>query len=199
MNRDEKRNRLREEALRRRDNIPPDVRSELSKHIIIRVIDWIEAHSIDAVMLYLSMRSEVETDGLLDYLLTHDKIALAPVMEMKHRTLVPYRVTNPKTDLARHRYGMLQPNRNSCPKFPANEIGLIVVPGVAFDIKGYRIGYGGGFYDRFLLKCPQTSWIGLAFAEQMIEDTLPQAWDVPLHCIFTESGNGCVSREEYDV
>ena len=188
MDRDEKRECIREEALRRRDNLSSDVRSELSKHITTRVIDWIEARSIDVVMLYLSMRSEVKTDGLLDYLLTRDKIALAPVIEVKCRTLVPYHVTNPKKDLVRHRYGMLQPNRNFCPKFPANEIGLIVVPGVAFDIKGYRIGYGGGFYDRFLLKCPQTTWIGLAFAEQMIEDTLPQAWDVPLHHVFTENG-----------
>lgn len=188
MNRNEKRKRLREEARRRRDTIPPDVRSKLSRRIIARVIDWIKAHPINAVMLYLSMRSEVDTDGLLEYLLTHDKIALAPVMEMKRRTLVPYRVTNPDTDLVRHRYGMFQPNRNSCPKFPANEVGLIVVPGVSFDIKGYRIGYGGGFYDRFLPKCPQAAWIGLAFEEQIIEDTLPQAWDVPLHCIFTENG-----------
>ena len=184
MTRDEKRQRIREETLRRRDSIPSELRRELSRIINTRVIDFIEKHAIDTVMVYLSMRSEVDTHDLLVYLLRTKKIALAPTLEAK--CLVPRRITNTVTELKRHRYGMLQPIQDICPKFPLNQIDLIIVPGIAFDLKKYRIGYGGGYYDRFLPKCPQATWIGLAFEEQIIQDILPQAWDVALHCVFSE-------------
>ncbi len=193
MSRKQRRKRLRTKAIRRRDNIPLPVRSEWTMQITQHVIDWIETHSAHAIMLYLSMRSEVETYRLIDYLLTHARIVLAPVTDMKECTLTPHSVTNPRTELVRHRYGMRELNPKICPAFPLDQIDLILVPGAAFDPKGYRIGYGGGFYDRFLPKCPQAKWIGLAYEAQIIEDTFPEVWDVPLHQIFTE--NGCVILE----
>ena len=113
MEKDEKRECLREEALRRREKLPSHVQCKLNRRIAAGVVGWIEENSIDVVMLYLSMQSEVDTQGVFNYLLTHHKIALAPVMEMKRRTLVPYRVTNLDVDLVRHRYGMFQPDRDS--------------------------------------------------------------------------------------
>ncbi len=193
MSQEKRRKRLRAEAIRRRDQIPPDVRANLSRGIINCVIDWIEMNPVTAVMLYLSMRSEVETDELLDYLLAHSKIVLATVADLKQRTLTPHRITNPRAELVLHPYGMREPNRETCPAFPLEQIDLILVPGAAFDPKGYRIGYGGGFYDRFLPQCPQAVWMGLAYQTQMIADIFPQAWDIPLHHIITE--NGDVRRE----
>lgn len=180
----ERRQHIREEALRRRDSIPPELRHELSRIINTRVIDFIEMRAIDTVMLYLSMRSEVDTHNLLVYLLHTNKIVLAPTIEAKR--LVPRRITDASTELRRHRYGMLQPRQDVCPKFPLNQIDLIIVPGIAFDLKKHRIGYGGGYYDRFLPKCPQATWVGLAFEQQVIQDILPRAWDVALHYIFSE-------------
>ena len=180
---------LRAELIRKRDSIRPALRSELSQRIINRAIDWIEDNPVNAVQLYLSMRSEVETDGLLDYLITHEKTALAPVTDTHRRILTPYRISTSKTDFVSHPYGMREPNRKTCPSYPPDQIDLIIVPGVAFDRKGHRLGYGGGFYDRFLPQCPQAVWIGLAYAAQLIEDTLPKPWDVPLHLIVTEDGS----------
>ena len=53
---------------------------------------------------------------------------------------------------------------------------------------GYRLGYGKGFYDRFLANCPHAIPIGLAYQIQVVEDTFPQVWDVPVKHIFTETG-----------
>ena len=186
MNQRQERERLRTEVLRKRDSIPPSVRAELSRRIVDHAINLIEMSRANAFLIYLSMRSEVETGGLLDYLLVRNKIALAPVMRMKQRTLTPHRIVDAKKDLVLHPYGMYQPNRETCPPFPLNQIDLIFVPGVAFDPKGYRIGYGAGFYDRFLPQCPQAVWVGLAYEEQIVTDTYPQTWDVPLHQILTE-------------
>ena len=161
MNQKQEREQLRAEALRKRDSLPPNVRTELSRQVVDRAINWIEVNRADVVLIYLSMRSEVETGGLLDYLLAQNKIVLAPVMRMKQRDLTPYSIVDAKKDLILHPYGMYQPNKETCPPFPLNRIDLIFVPGVAFDLKGYRIGYGAGFYDRFLPQCPQAVWIGV--------------------------------------
>lgn len=187
MNAKQERERLRTEALHKRDSIPSNVRAELSRQIVDCAISWVNTNRANTVLTYLSMRSEVETDGLLDYLLTQNKIALAPVMDMKRRTLTPYRIVDAQKDLLLHPYGMYQPNRETCSPFPVDQIDLIVVPGAAFDPQGYRIGYGAGFYDRFLPRCPQAVWIGLAYDVQIVADTLPQPWDVSLHRILTES------------
>ena len=187
MNWKQERERLRAEALHKRDKIPPSVRAELSHQIVNCAIDRIEANRADAVLTYLNMRSEVETDGLLDYLLAQNKIVLAPVMDAKQRSLTPYRIIDAQKDLVLHPYGMYEPNRETCPRFPLERIDLIFVPGIAFDLKGYRIGYGAGYYDRFLPRCSQAVWIGLAYDAQIVPNTFPQTWDVPLHQILTES------------
>ncbi|MCY3550648.1 MAG: 5-formyltetrahydrofolate cyclo-ligase [Candidatus Poribacteria bacterium] len=181
------RKRVRTETLHRREALISEERARLSQRIVNSVSRWIQREGFDSVMLYLSMRSEVETTDLLEGLLNSGKQVCAPVINTEQVKLTPRRVQNPKTELVRHRYGMLEP-KDACPIFPTEHLQLIVVPGIAFDRKGYRLGYGKGFYDRFLTKCPHAIPIGLAYQIQVVEDTFPQAWDVPVQHIFTETG-----------
>ena len=181
------RKRVRTETLRRREVLTSEERARLSQRIVNSALCWIQREGFDSVMLYLSMRSEVETTDLLEGLLNSGKQICAPVINTEQVKLTPRRIQNPNTELIRHRYGMLEPN-DACPIFPTEHLQLIVVPGIAFDQKGYRLGYGKGFYDRFLTKCPHAIRIGLAYQIQVVEDTFPQAWDVPVQHIFTETG-----------
>ena len=181
------RERVRAETLRQRDGLAPETRVVFSRQIVDAVMDWIQSEGFDAVMLYLSMRSEVETDGLLERLLHAGKHVCAPVADTDQNRLIPRRIQGSKTELVRHRYGMLEPN-NTCPIFPSVKLQLVIVPGIAFDSKGYRLGYGKGFYDRFLAECSHAIPIGLAYQVQVVEDTFPQVWDVPVKHIFTETG-----------
>ncbi|MYA72083.1 5-formyltetrahydrofolate cyclo-ligase [Candidatus Poribacteria bacterium] len=180
------RERVRAETLRQREGLVPEVRAVFSRQIVDSVMRWIESESFDAVMLYLSMRSEVETDDLLEKLLHAGKHICAPVVDTDQNRLIPRRIQDAETALVRHRYGMLEPNP-ACPIFPISQLQLIVVPGIAFDCKGYRLGYGKGFYDRFLAICPHAIPIGLAYQIQVVEDTFPHVWDVPVKHIFTET------------
>ena len=180
------RKRVRTETLRRREALTPEARTRLSQHIVDSTMRWIQREGFDFVMLYLSMRSEVETTGLLERLLNSHKQVCAPVVDTEQLELIPRRIQSQKTELVRHRYGMLEPNA-TCPIFPTEHLQLIVVPGIAFDRNGYRLGYGKGFYDRFLMKCPHAATIGLAYQIQLVEDTFPQAWDMPVQHIFTET------------
>ena len=178
---------VRAETLYRREALTSEERTRLSQHIVDSTMPWIQREGFGSVMLYLSMRSEVETTGLLEGLLNAGKQVCAPVVNTEQLDLVPRRIRNLKTELVRHPYGMLEPNE-ACPIFPTEHLQLIVVPGVAFDRNGYRLGYGKGFYDRFLMTCPHAVAIGLAYEMQFVEDTFPQEWDVPVQHIFTETG-----------
>ena len=146
-----------------------------------------ENSSFDAVMVYLSMKSEVETGELIETLFSQGRQIIAPVVGTKSGQLIPRCVQNLEKDLVKHHYGMLEPNEN-CPIFSPDKLQLIFVPGIAFDLSGYRLGYGKGFYDRFLPSCPNAVTAGIAFQAQLVEDTYPQPWDIPVHHIFTEEG-----------
>ena len=181
------RERVRAETRHRREALTSEERMRLSQRIVDATARWMQREGFNSVMLYLSMRSEVETTGLLEELLNSGKQVCAPVVDTEQLELIPRRIQNLKTGLVRHPYGMLEPNA-TCPIFPTEHLQLIVVPGIAFDRNGYRLGYGKGFYDRFLAKCPHAVAIGLAYGIQLVEDTFPQAWDVPVQHIFTETG-----------
>ena len=192
------RERVRAETLHRRDGLTEEAQTTLSRSIVNSVATWTQSEGFDAVMLYLSMKSEVATFDLLDLLLHQEKIVCAPVVDTRQLELTPRRIRNPKTELVRHRYGMLEPNA-TCPIFPIAQLQLIIVPGIAFDPNGYRLGYGKGFYDRFLAKCPNAVSVGLAYQMQIVEDTFPQAWDVPVQHIFTEKGRIAISSQQSAV
>ncbi len=180
------RKRVRTETLHRREALSSEERTRLSQRIVDSTARWIQREGFDTVMLYLNMRSEVETTDLLEGLLNSGKQVCAPVVDTGQLELTPRQIQNLKTELVRHPYGMLEPNE-TCPIFPTEHLQLIVVPGIAFDRNGYRLGYGKGFYDRFLMKCPHAIAIGLAYRVQLVENTFPQAWDVPVQHIFTET------------
>lgn len=185
---------IRSEIAQQRDSITPSQRTMLSKQIISNLSEWIEQQeksgygfTFDAVMVYLSMKSEVETWKLVETGLKQDRKIIAPVVDTNSGNLIPKRIQNLDNDLIRHTYGMFEP-KDSCPDFPPDKLQLILVPGLAFDRKGYRIGYGKGFYDRFLPSCPNAVTVGIAYQLQIVDDTYPQPWDVPVQHIFTEHG-----------
>ena len=184
----QKRESLQAETLQRREQLPPELRATLSQRIVAHCVDWMQSEGCpEPVMLYLSMRSEVETIGLLEQLLRAGRQICAPVVDMRNRQLIPRQICDVETTLVRHPYGMLEPKAN-CPMVSPSELRLIFVPGIAFDFDGNRLGYGMGFYDRFLAQCPDAVRVGLAYQAQMVSETFPQSWDVPVHRIFTENG-----------
>ena len=189
-----KRESIRAETLRKRENLSPTEHARHSKQIGTHVLEWIQRNeksgkgcSFEAVMVYLSMKSEVETHELIESLFNQGRKIIAPIVDAKSGQLIPRCIQNLEKDLVTHRFGMLEPN-TKCPIFPPDQLQLILVPGIAFDLNGYRLGYGKGFYDRFLPICPNAVTIGIAFQVQLVEDTYPQPWDVPVQHIFTEKG-----------
>ena len=172
---------LRKRARRIRDAVPPADRARLSARICGRARTLLTAAGAHTVMVYVSFRSEVETAGLIDELRRTHRVAAPRVADagcMDAMLLAG-------TPLVRGRLGILEPPATAAVVEPAS-IDAVLVPGLAFDPAGYRLGYGGGYYDRFLVGCARALRIGLAFEAQMVDSVRPHAHDQPLDHIVTE-------------
>jgi len=93
----------------------------------------------------------------------------------------------------RNRYGIPEPLRRSSPVVPYRELDLVLVPVVAFDTQGNRLGMGGGYYDRQFAACLDRGWqrptlIGIAYELQKLSHLPSEDWDVPLDAVVTECG-----------
>jgi 5-formyltetrahydrofolate cyclo-ligase len=89
--------------------------------------------------------------------------------------------------LVRHRFGMLEPAPDT-PTVDADEVDLILVPGVAFDREGGRLGYGGGFYDQLLPQAHRAIRVGVTYDELILEAVPMAPWDCRVHWIASPSG-----------
>ena len=139
-----------------------------------------EFRSAKIVGAYHAHDSEVRTDLIIDHARAFGKKIALPRVEGDNLTF--YELSSSKY-LVKGRFGIMEP----LPYIPVDSIDLLVVPGIAFDKKGYRLGYGKGYYDMFLAK-NKVSSIGLGYMFQLLE-LLPRGkYDRRLDAIATEDG-----------
>ncbi len=151
-----------------------------SKTIQEFVIKSKEFESAKVVGTYYAVGSEVTTELIIKRAtILGKKIALPRVEEDK---ITFYELSSTKS-LIRGRFGILEPQ----PYEQMNDIDILIVPGIAFDKKGNRLGYGMGFYDR-LLSCKRTFSIGLAYSFQLLENLPHDKYDKRLDAIASEDG-----------
>ncbi len=140
------------------------------------------------LMAYASCNNEVDLSRLIQTALAEGKQVALPLSLWEERQLLPVSITKYPEDLTRGRCGILEPQLKK-PPVPLDILDLVLVPGVAFDVSGYRLGYGQGFYDRFLrgLK-PGTGIVGAAFGFQIVASVYPEAHDYALPRLVSENG-----------
>lgn len=126
------------------------------------------------VVLYYSLEDEVDTHAFVQAW-SEKKRILLPVVKGEELELREY--TGPQ-DLAVGAYHIEEPVGNAFMAY--GEIDLIVVPGVAFDLQGHRLGRGKGYYDRLLPRLPHARKIGLCFPFQVVEEVPVEPFDIPM-------------------
>lgn len=159
--------------------------AEKSARIRERLQDLKEFQQAEVVLSYISSKdNEVDTQVLIETLLASEKDVLVPFTGA-NRTLAwsPIRALS---ELAPATFGILEP-RADCQRVMEPPAGAVVlVPGIAFARDGYRVGYGGGYFDRFLADFAGLK-IGLAYDFQIVDSLPHAAHDVPVDIIVTES------------
>jgi 5-formyltetrahydrofolate cyclo-ligase len=138
------------------------------------------------IMLYLSYGSEVSTDSLVNFAFCDKKeVSVATITDIKSAKMQAVRISS-LSDANQLVCGIRQPKANKNNLVSKESIDLILVPGIVFSERGYRVGYGKGFYDRWLQNINHTKIVGLAYDFQVIKEVSHRQYDLPVGCIVTE-------------
>lgn len=156
-----------------------------SAAIVKRLTELDQIRRASTVMAYLGFGSEALIDDLILWGWKTGKRIAVPLCRPASRELVVCRVDG-FDELECGHYGIREPRGDLVRPVPQDEIDAVVVPAVAFDRKGHRLGYGGGYYDRFLPGTPRAMRIGAAFTGQIVAEIPADPHDVPMDSIVTE-------------
>ena len=138
------------------------------------------------ILAYAAKDPEVETLVLINRLLAEGKMVAVPIIEKETRTLRLSRLESVR-DLEPGTFNVPEPLSHELPVNPA-EIEVVLLPLLGFDRAGNRIGYGAGYYDRFLSANPHLEKIGLAYACQEVPEVPVEETDIGLDAVITEEG-----------
>lgn len=146
--------------------------------------NFLESH---IVMLYTQSPGEVPSDRILRKSYEFNKMVVLPVFNADRRTMSLFKVDNPDTDLRMGPRGILEPDTQRCKSVPMECIDIAVVPAVALDEKGGRVGTGEGYYDRVIPKLPATTRkVSLGMEEQVFSQVPMESHDKYVDIIITD-------------
>jgi len=178
---------LRARVLKARDGLSSAERASASQAIAATLSQRPDFDSARVVLLTLPFGSEWDTRLLLAAALGRGKTVAAPRVNVARRMLELHELRDAEADVCPGYRGIPEP-RSECPKTALAAIDWILVPGVAFDAQGRRVGYGGGYYDRLLPTLPASALRVAGAFEVQIVDRVPTApHDLALDTIVTEA------------
>jgi 5-formyltetrahydrofolate cyclo-ligase len=183
---------LRAEYLKKRKDLTQDEIAEKNTAIVKNLKSFLSVKAIETIHLFLPQHGKVETDtwpiiSLLQKDFPNIVIAVPRIIpgtrEMEHFILTPH------TNLIENRWKIPEPDPLNSIKIEPENIDAVLIPLLAFDKNGFRVGYGGGYYDRFLAQCrPNIVKIGLSFFEPVKEISDLDVYDVAMNCCVTPLG-----------
>ncbi len=175
--------------IKKRDDMKSEEVISFSKSIIDRIIEMPQFIQSEFIMAYVNFGNEVITIDLINQCFAMGKKVYVPSIIKTYgnkKEIVASKISD-LSNLVKGEYGIYGPSLQSLKAIDPKDLDFIVVPGVVFDIYKNRIGFGKGYYDRFLvqtsLKCYK---IGLAFESQICESIPTDKHDYPLNAIATE-------------
>lgn len=176
---------LRAAVLAARDAIPADAHARLSAAIVARTAALPAFAAARTVLLTLPFRSEWDSRELARDVIASGRRCVLPRVDRDARVLALHAVADLAVDVAPGHLGIPEP-RTACASVAPAEVDFVLVPGVAFDAEGRRLGYGGGFYDRLLpLLRPDAVLVAGAFDEQLVEAVPAAGHDVRVPLVVT--------------
>jgi 5-formyltetrahydrofolate cyclo-ligase len=178
---------IRKRILQIRNAMSPEEIAAKSRQIVGRLIELDDIRNASTIMVFLNFGSEVQTDGFISWGWEMGKRIIVPLCRPEDREMMPC-IINDFADLEVGHYGIREPRAERMAIVPLEEIDAILIPAVVFDKSGHRVGYGGGYYDRFLPRIPRAARIGAVFACQIVPEVKADPHDIPAQRIVTENG-----------
>ncbi|MGN1318761.1 MAG: 5-formyltetrahydrofolate cyclo-ligase [Lachnospirales bacterium] len=138
-----------------------------------------------SVFTFLSFGSEIDTYKIVKKALEDEKMVALPYMTGKPHEMVFIKI-NSLYELKKNKIGILEPYYNEENIVKSDKDTIIIVPGLVFDLEGYRIGYGGGYYDKYLSENSYMLSVGLAFDFQLVDAIAFDEYDVKTDVVITD-------------
>lgn len=174
---------LRKRYLAMRKGHPQEQLRTAGEQICARVMALGEVDAAKCIMTYLSFGGEVDTYALVERLCAMQKTVCAPLCNTSDATMEAYQIGG-IASLTKGAYGILEPKPEQL--ILPEEMDCILVPGCAFGRNFHRIGYGKGYYDRFLPRAKNAVKIGLCYDFSLVENLTADPMDIPVDIIVTE-------------
>ncbi|MBI1992391.1 MAG: 5-formyltetrahydrofolate cyclo-ligase [Candidatus Omnitrophica bacterium] len=177
---------LRTTFLRRLKQQKEDERRRRSEAIRRKVFRLPAFRRAKTVCCYVALPYEVQTWRMIEEMLLKGKRVVVPVTHARTTRLQLAEVRSPAAELAPGRFGVWEPSPPVRRPVPVRDVDLLLVPGIAFDRCGHRLGHGHGYFDRFLARVPKTTpTVGLAFRFQLLDHLPTTAHDRAVQTILT--------------
>lgn len=188
---------IRKQVLEIRNKLSDDEVYQLSEAIFNNLKENSFFNNSTHVMIYLDFKHEVKTDFIINYCLLNDKKVYIPICIPETHEICISRITSLK-ELHSGHYGIREPLPEYIRLSDSSLVDLVLVPGVAFDSSGNRIGFGAGYYDRFMKRLqPGAVKAALAYSFQVIDLVPSDEYDIPADYIITEKNTiFCSSRSK---
>ena len=167
--------------------LTPEQISEKAAAVEDRLCNFANFLESKIVLMYINNINEVSTAGILKKCSLYEKTVVLPMFGTEHFDLKLFKTVNLDSDLKTGARGVLEPDVKKCKIVPIDFIDIAIIPGLASDTKGGRIGGGDGYYDRLIPKLSNTTRkVALAFECQIIQQIPVEAHDRHVDIIVTE-------------
>jgi 5-formyltetrahydrofolate cyclo-ligase len=183
----EKKQEIRDEITRLITQCPPDVLAAKTKGIEERLFEFANFLEARIALLYTPVVPEVDTLEIIKRSYMYNKIIVLPAFDAQDFHMTLMKVDDPEKDLVAGPRGNLEPNPKRCKVVPIDCLDIAIVPGLAMDEKGGRVGSGKGYYDRLIPDLPITTRkVGLVFEDQIIPMVPMESHDRHVDIVVTE-------------
>jgi len=178
---------IREDIAKRLAALSPNDIEDSVRSIENRLFEFANFLESNIVLLYINSTSEVNSQQIIKKCFTLNKIVILPAFDINTHEIQLMKVDNLDTDLTLGPRGILEPDESRCNIVPIECIDIAIIPGVAFDEKGGRIGSGEGYYDRLIPKLSITTRkVALAFENQIVPQIQMEPHDKHVDIIITD-------------
>ncbi|MDR1952298.1 MAG: 5-formyltetrahydrofolate cyclo-ligase [Elusimicrobiota bacterium] len=188
---------IRSEFLRLRNSLSKDFILESSAEIFAKAQSLENYKSAKTVMFYLSCGSEVFTDDMIKAALKSGRRVAVPAITNLEKSEMEAVEISKIQDADKIILGIRQPDIKNAVKISKDEIDFIAAPGLVFDIMGFRIGYGKGFFDRWLREVDKNKTVGLAYDFQIIDKICRDENDKCVGNVISEKRILAVPKKEF--
>lgn len=179
---------LRKHLLKQRGEMKKEEVEKLSEEIKEKLIRLSELQKSRIVMIYLSFKNEVDTEPIIDWCFEQDKEVVVPYCEIENKKIIPCKLHPDRKGLVKSKFGIWEPQPDLMTSVEIDAIDVIIVPGVGFDNNCNRLGFGGGYYDRFLAKRQrEIPAIAICYQNQITQSVPTDNYDIKMDMVVTES------------